>query len=140
MTNVSKIPLDNKTNKSIHKNLWSSVSHKHQFGPEILESLLTKAERTMLAKRLAVILLLERESSYYRIMKVLKVSVSTVARIDRWRKRGRFTTIQQALKSKDTLTFSEHFELILSVGMRSRAGIRGSIRLDRLRTKRDGNA
>ena len=136
MTNVSKIPVAPRIYRSIRKNLQSAVSAKHDNGPEILEALLTRSERTMLYKRLAIIILLEQNWSHYRITKLLKVGMPTVIRIDRHRGQGRFVAIRRAMKRRGGLTLLEHIELFLAAGMPSIAGRRHDTRLNELRARR----
>jgi Trp operon repressor len=136
MTHVSKVPVDPAIYLRVRKNLRSAVSDRHIYGPDILEALLTPAERTMLSKRLAIVVLLERNYSYYKISKLLKVSIATVMRTNRLRNKGRFSAIQRAMKKKkDGLTILEYAEIILSAGMPSMAGPRETRRLNRLRSK-----
>src|SRR3989338_8970598 len=83
MPHISKTKLKQKTFLKINTLLIDSLFSKSARGngKNVLKSLLTKTEQVMLAKRLAVIVLLDRGYSLYRIAKSLKVSPSTVARI-----------------------------------------------------------
>lgn len=47
----------------------------------VVNELLTPTEKTMLAKRLAIILMLESNTPQHRVVEILKVSPSTVAKI-----------------------------------------------------------
>ena len=94
----------------------------------------------MLSKRLAIIILLERNFSHNKICRVLKVGMPTVARIDRYREKGRYLVIQRATKkkvatSRNDLTLMEHLELVLSMGMPSIAGPNSTKRLNELRRR-----
>lgn len=64
-------------------------SHSKQF----LDEILTSAEKIMLAKRFAIIVMLYRKQSYSSIMKTLKVSQTTVAKINLELKKGEFDFI-----------------------------------------------
>jgi hypothetical protein len=139
MTHVSKVPVDEQVYKTIRKDLRNAVSAKRAKGPEILEALLSKAERTMLAKRLAAIILLENGNSYYRVSKLLKVSVSTAMRLDRYRRQGRYSAICRRDTPKahsGKLTFLEEAELLLSMGMPPMGGPSAKRRRTELLKKR----
>ncbi len=137
MTNVSKVPLEPRVYKSIRNDLRKAVSRNAIAGASIIEALLTKAERIMLSKRLAAIILLENGASYYRISKLLKVSVSTAIRLNKYRNQGLFIQIQRTTKNRQggNLSLMEHAELILAAGMPSRSGRRYDERLKKLRAK-----
>ena len=135
MTNVSKNKLAPSVFKRIRRDLRHAVSSRMANGPQILESLLSPTERVMLSKRLAIIILLENKCTYYKISKVLKVSIATVLRTERLRKQGKFTVIQSTVRKND-LTFFENMELMLSMGMPSRAGPSYSTRLKLLKTRK----
>ena len=83
MPHVSKKKLKQKTFLKINDLLLDSLfpSASHNAGKSILKDLLTKTERVMLAKRLTMIVLINKGYSPYRITKILKVSSSTVARM-----------------------------------------------------------
>ncbi len=99
----------------------------------MLEALLSATERVMLTKRLAIIVMLEREYSYYRISKTLKVSVSTVMRVEALRTRGVYRPIQSAMHRSVHKSLLDEIEILLAAGMPSIAGPRHQRRLDRLR-------
>ena len=98
----------------------------------VLESLLTRTETIMLAKRLAVIVMLNRGDSGYIISKTLKMSPSSVARFRKMLNAGLFKPIIRELR-KQNRSFLDMLELILSAGLPSIAGPRHSRRLARLR-------
>jgi len=82
MTNISKKRLEPKVLKTINYQFIRTISQLDQRSTEIfLEDFLTATERTMLAKRLAILLLLEEDFSPYRIAHLLQVSTSTVRRL-----------------------------------------------------------
>lgn len=103
-------------------------------GKARIRSLLTSTEKIMLAKRLAVITMLEQDKSYYEIMRTLNVSVSTVGRLDRQRARGDFDPLCRIFNRN--LSFLDYLELFLSAGTPSIAGPRGQRRLNALRSGR----
>ena len=66
----------------------------------ILEELLTDTEILMLAKRLATLMMLERDFSYYRIQQTLGVSVSTCKRLHQKLFAGDYATLQKIFVSR----------------------------------------
>ena len=83
MTQLSKNPLSRETNQEIQATLWWLLARLGN-DSEIkifLNGLLTKTEKVMLAKRLAIAFLLNRGYNYRAISDVLKVSTTTVGRI-----------------------------------------------------------
>jgi len=83
MTQLSRNPLGKETNQEIQATLWWLLARlSNDFDiRNFLNGLLTKTEKIMLAKRLAIAFLLNRDYNYRDIGDVLKVSTSTVARI-----------------------------------------------------------
>lgn len=134
MSHVSKKFLKPKVSVQVKKNFFEVIMSPRN--RRVLESLLTPTETLMLAKRLGVLVMLEQGHTTYRIEKTLKVSISTVVRLDRARQAGVFRPIQKTFGQKDTLTFSEHLELVLAAGMRSIAGPQHQRRLNELRRKK----
>lgn len=129
MAHVSKNKVRPKISLRIKQNLIIAATHRDGI---IIESLLTPTETLMLAKRLAIIVMLERGDSSYRISKSLKVSVSSVARFRHMIRAGLFKPILQSAR-KNNRPLMEILELILAAGMPSIAGPRHNRRLQRLR-------
>src|SRR3989344_7439228 len=69
-------------------------------GRAFVEELLTPTERIMLAKRLAIVYMLAEGRSYYRIVKTLGVSISTVKRLHEQVLKGRYTAIERGFKKE----------------------------------------
>ena len=113
MTHVSQKKMEIQASRRIKKNLVNVLKVREGL---ILESLLTPTETTMLAKRLALIVMLERECTSYEICKMLNVSISTVLRFEQMLKAGVFRHIQQELAKKKPLSFLEFIEVMLSRG------------------------
>jgi uncharacterized protein YerC len=135
MTHVSKRKLSPETERKISDAFVRSLlSTNISRGKARLHSLLTTTEKIMLAKRLAVITMLEQGDSQYRIMKTLNVSVSTIGRLDRKRRRGDFDPLCRIFNRN--LSFLDYLELFLGAGMPSIAGPRHQKRLDALRSGR----
>lgn len=129
MTHVSKLKMDSKISLRIKKNLIASSALQRGL---VLESLLTSTETLMLAKRLALIIMLQRGDSTYRISKVLKVSISSVLRFQRMLDSGLFKPVLREIRKRNR-SLLNIVELILAAGMPSAAGPRANKRLRRLR-------
>ena len=81
MPHVSKNKLDQKTLYQISEKLFKAVKHlkREKEVSQFFSDLLTKTERIMLAKRLAIIIMLDAEYPFKVISRALKVSESTVS-------------------------------------------------------------
>ncbi|MBI1957529.1 MAG: hypothetical protein HYS44_03700 [Candidatus Niyogibacteria bacterium] len=83
-----------------------------------LKELLTSTEQIMLAKRLAVIFMLQHHCSFYRIERVLKISPSTAARLWRKMEAGEFSHICALMRNeKQKRAFWTKMETLLRMGM-----------------------
>lgn len=80
MAQISKRELKNEIKKEIIDNLWISLItlSKDEEVTDFIDDLLTPTEKIMLAKRLAIAILLLREWKYKDIKDFLKVSGSTI--------------------------------------------------------------
>ena len=90
MPHVSRYPLPKDVYQEITQELgwiFSSIGSEKEMG-RFLGDLLTKTEKTMLAKRLAVARLLLRGWKWTEICEFLKVSKGTVNHIQHWLERG----------------------------------------------------
>ncbi|PIU03766.1 hypothetical protein COT44_01260 [Candidatus Shapirobacteria bacterium CG08_land_8_20_14_0_20_39_18] len=90
MTQVSKYPISDKVYQRIVEIFFKSLA---QMGTgteakEFIRDFLSPTERVMLAKRLTVAFLLEKNYDFRTISHVLRVSLSTVARVNLARKYG----------------------------------------------------
>ncbi len=83
MSQVSRNPLSKESNYEIQATLWWLLARLNTDSDinSFLNGLLTKTEKIMLAKRLAIAFLLSKGYNYRDISDALKVSTSTVARI-----------------------------------------------------------
>lgn len=91
MPHVSKNKLDQKTLYQISERLFSAIKHlKHEREvSQFFNDLLTKTERIMLAKRLAIVVMLEAHYPFKIISKALRVSEATVSNMrDRFDRGG----------------------------------------------------
>ncbi len=136
MAHVSKIPMNDSDRRRIAGNLMKTLFSDSGRGKTILPTLLTKTERVMLAKRLAVIIMIEKDYSSYEIWKKLKISTSTIKRYELAMDAGLYDPILRAVRmTKKGLSFLELIELIAAAGLPSIAGPRGQKRLKALRAR-----
>lgn len=86
----------------IHKQFYKIIKELSRTGNAklVFDELFTKTEKLMLAKRLAIILLLDQGESIYAIENTLKVSPSTVARISLAYEEGKFTNLIKEIKNQ----------------------------------------
>lgn len=84
MTQVSKFKMDKEVaDKVAQVFLETIVKIKNKnVARDVLSELLSKTEIIMLSKRLAIVYLLEKDYSQREISRVLKVSLSTVAKMN----------------------------------------------------------
>lgn len=82
---VSKDKVNKKVKQDINEQFWQTIADlKTKKNAEVfLTDFLTKTEHTVLTKRLAIAVYLERGSSYEEIKEDLKVSSATIASLDK---------------------------------------------------------
>ena len=82
MTQVSKYPISKDVYKRIFEVLSKAVANnkKEEDSLSFLREFLTPTEQIMLAKRLAIIFLLEKDYNYREISRILRVSTGTVGK------------------------------------------------------------
>ena len=135
MTHVSRKKMSSVIEKKVTDAFMRSLfSTSLAMGKARVRSILTPTERIMLAKRLAIIAMLDADNSYYRIQKTLNVSVSTVSRLHRRLLAGDFNPLRSIFKRG--LSFLDYLELFLSAGMPSIAGPRDQKRIEAIRLGR----
>lgn len=90
MTQVSKYPISNKIYERIVEIFFKSLTEikTNEESKQFVRELLTPTEQIMLAKRLAIAFLLEKDYDFRAISKILRVSLTTVARVNLARKYG----------------------------------------------------
>ena len=139
MTHVSKVKIPKDVERKIVTAFMNSLfSTSTKRGKARVYAILTPTERLMLAKRLAIISMLDKEESYYGIEQALNVSRSTVRRLHRRLLAGHFDPLCRIFNRN--LSFLDYLELFLSAGLPSRAGPRHQRRLDLLRSGRKPRA
>ncbi len=123
MPHISK----EKTNHQVMdkmKNSLIKIITKSQNNKTIVQELITKTEYIMLAKRLAIIILLSKKVSFYTISKNLKVSTSTVVRFQKDIILGKYKSITNLvyLKNKKGDKLLDILEKVLQMGMPAYTG------------------
>jgi len=122
MAQVSRFPLDKDVEEEITKEFWWIIANL-QDEKEVktfLGDLLTKTERVMISKRLAIALLLVQGYTYAQIREVLKVSPATVNQIHRWLERGGEgykIAVERLLKKEKMEKFFEKLNRFLDQAM-----------------------
>lgn len=83
MSRVSKRILNKQIEQQIFETLWEAISQVKNKGDVklFLNDLLTPVERIMVAKRLAIAILLLRGKDYETIIDLLKVSNETISKV-----------------------------------------------------------
>ena len=131
MPHISKRRLKQETFRSMKKSFTNLMAapRNPRLTQLLLNDVLTATERIMLAKRLAAIVMLCRGYSSYKIHMVLKLSPSTVARLEARLENGAFPYLESLFRgsrSKKLLKEAENFWdslfKIILMGMPPRAG------------------
>ena len=117
MPHVSKKKLNKKTfNKLFGKLILTfEDAHRKRSFNSVMHELFTNTEKTMLTKRLIIILLLSKEIPQHRIVDMLHVSPSTVAKMSLSLETGKYDSIVK-VATKENLGFLELIEYLLSGG------------------------
>jgi uncharacterized protein YerC len=115
MVQLSKRPLEQAIQTTLYDSLYTSLALLTTAGEvrEFLSDLLTPAEKIMLAKRLAIVILLEKGYNYRQISRILKVSTSTIRSQVSWLKvggRGYRQVIPQIMQDEKWLKTFQHVE------------------------------
>lgn len=104
MPHVSKRFLERKQFLQIHRELFKTITQLSRAGKTSLGlgELFTKTEKIMLAKRLAIVFMLDRNESIYAIGQILKVSPSTVARISVKYEKGDYSELLKEIRAQNS--------------------------------------
>jgi uncharacterized protein YerC len=119
MTNVSKNPLTKDQEERLFAQLGVLFGKKTTGqAQQIFSELLGTEEKIMLAKRLAIIIMLSRQQTIYFISNTLHVSSSTVGRIQECMEQGQFNNILLTFKKPTPAikTIIESIDDILHLG------------------------
>ena len=103
MPHISKRLLQKEQFIEMHKQLYKIINDFSKINKTslLLDTILTKTEKIMLSKRLAIVLLLDQGETIYAIENTLKVSPSTVARISNDHENGKFSKMLNEIKKTD---------------------------------------
>lgn len=108
MPHVSKKFLQKEIYNEIYNTfieLLASLKSKKE-SKSLIDNVLTKTERLMIAKRIAVISMLVDDESYYKIAEKLKISPSTAARLAWDYESNQFSFIVKKLQDRDSVFFN----------------------------------
>ncbi len=107
MVYISKKKLDPKIESVLSDQLLSFIAaaHTKREAAILATELLTDSERVMLAKRLAIVVMLERGYSFQEIERSLKVTAQTISRLWRQRKEDKFQKICRYARN-----YTSHFK------------------------------
>ncbi len=120
MARVSKEKLKKKVLEQINSRLIDTISklETNSSTKNFINDLLGEEEKIVLAKRLAIIFMLQENISWYRITKLLKVSSTTVKRIALSIDSGKYENILKIVKQKkNRVTFWDNLDKVLKCGM-----------------------
>lgn len=120
MTNISKQPLEPQAEKKLLSQFAKLFAHQNETTAVLLlDDILTPAEKTMLIKRVAIILLIAKDVSNYKIAKTIKVSEATVRNLRHGYKDKEFNVLLKTIDSPsfDTDTFWQQLDVLLRLGM-----------------------
>ena len=123
MPHISKKKLKRKVFLDIYTRLFEALATDQKAGThkKFIAELLTPTEKIMIAKRLALIVMLGRGCTLPEIVKALKVSPSTVERIEK-RFNSSYKGIGKCFISEDRPDFWSDLEKLLLMGMPPRVG------------------
>ena len=123
MTHISKQKLKEEDFKKIYDQLISmfDTAGDSRRSDRLLKEFLTSAEKVMLAKRFAILCMLEQGVSQHFIGQVLKVSPSTVNRIFLQYQNNKFRYIESILK-KNRRNIWDTLGTIITAGLPPRVG------------------
>lgn len=115
MPQVSKYPLKAEVYDRIFELLLKVVAEPYnkRAAKELLEDLLTPTEKIMLAKRLAIGVLLVKDYSYQTIQEILRVSKSTIADVNtslKYEGKGYKKFTKRVLQEEEMAKFWEKVE------------------------------
>ncbi|MBP9715075.1 MAG: hypothetical protein KBD52_01115 [Candidatus Pacebacteria bacterium] len=95
MPHLSRFKMNPEVSEKVSRKFFAVLSkaHKNQNLVNVLNELLTRTEKVMLAKRMAIILLLDKDIPQSKIVDTLKVSFNTVAKIALAIENGKYKNI-----------------------------------------------
>lgn len=101
MPHISKIKMAKSISDTISNEFIKILTkaNKESELSQIIKEMLTKTEKIMLAKRIAIILLLDKNIPQHQIVDLLKVSYTTVAKISLEIEKGQYKNIIKTSKN-----------------------------------------
>jgi len=118
MPHVSKKQLEKQVFLDIYDSFAFSVSGQSKQKRGILNNILTKTEKIMLAKRFSAVFMLIEGASLYNIQHTLKISPSTAGRFAFNLDRGMYGNIEKSFSSKQKRkNFWDTLETLIRFGM-----------------------
>jgi len=119
MVHVSKKRLKKEVADKVHKQFLHTVTNlRGTEGSRTLEELFTQTEQVMFAKRLAAIFMLTQGAPPFHASKVLRLSSSTVSRLQIELENGKYTHIESLVqKKKDRDRMWADLEVLIRFGM-----------------------
>lgn len=106
MPHVSKHKIDEEVRQELEKHIVSFLSDTTaSTRRSLFKEILTRTERLMIAKRLAIVFLLQEEVATHTISRRLRVSSSTVARLEEKVERGEYAEIRKWMGNKKNHAF-----------------------------------
>lgn len=145
MTKVSKYLISEEIKMRMFEVFWKTIADLKTTPAveDFFGELLTPTEQIMLAKRLAISILLYKKYSYEEIIDLLKVSPVTIGHVARWLKTGGKAfqeAIEKIIKQEKQEEFWDHLEQffsdIIPPGKGTNWKITRSEQFKRLRTRR----
>lgn len=118
MSKISKRFLNKEIEERIFNIFWKTISSLQKPGDakDFFQDLLSPAEQTMLAKRLAIAVLLIKGFSYSQIDDAIKVSRPTIMNVSLWLKhrgKGYKKAVENILKDEKKEEFIDKIEELL---------------------------
>lgn len=125
MPHISSKKIDEKDFERIYGQFVSifNTTGKENSGDKLFEEFFTETEKSMFAKRLAIIFMINEGISIHYISEVLFVSPSTVQRISLKYEIGRYSHIRNIIKKNKT-TIWDSIEEIIRHGVENQTGKR----------------
>ncbi len=144
MSQVSKRPLSNKVEQKLFEIFFKSLARLSNPSDiqQFLFDLLGPAERTMLAKRLAIALLLAKGYHYETIKDTLKVSQETIARVNialNYQGEGYNLVIKKILREEKLENIFEKLEDV-TIGLIPNSSVKRGMERNRKSTRKPKTA
>lgn len=117
MPHLSKFKMSPEVSEKVSKKFFAILSkaHKNKNLINVLNELFTHTEKVMLAKRMAIILLLDKNIPQSKIVDTLKVSFNTVAKISLVIENGKYKNILKT-SHKEKIDLEKIVWSMLTVG------------------------